>query len=351
MGGLCQPSGVRAARLSERAAAQCAAAAPARARREAGDVAVRRMRPAGGLLRRRGDPRLAARRVCAGARCGAHTAGHAVACALCARCGRARGRCVRGGAARARAAAGISGGAAGDAGGAVRHDGRRARGRDGAHLVAAVSDRRAGCIGGAAQAPGTLGARHLRRSACLVHAPGGARAAAVGAAARAQHRVRPRTVQLRRRRLPPANAHKGARSARGARSHALSGCARRRTPRAGGRLRRRGGGRCHPSRHGAHALHAAAAAPAGRPADNANRHRRALGRRRHGILHRTAAARVEQRAHERALRLSCDRRGHGASVVSQRAHRAHQPLAVRPVGAARHGDAAHDNAHGRGIAL
>lgn len=69
---------------------------------------------------------------------------------------------------RARAAAGVGGGAAGDAGGAVRHDGRRARGRDGAHLAAAVSDRRAGCGSGAAQAPGALGARHLRRSACLV---------------------------------------------------------------------------------------------------------------------------------------------------------------------------------------
>ena len=126
MGGLCQPSSVRAARLSERAAAQCAAAAPARARREAGDMAVRRVRPAGGLLRRRGDPRLAARGVCAGARCGAHAAGHAVARALCARCGRARGRRVRGGTARARAAAGVGGGTAGGAGGAVRHDGRRA---------------------------------------------------------------------------------------------------------------------------------------------------------------------------------------------------------------------------------
>lgn len=126
VGGLCQPSGVRAARLSERAAVQCAAAAPARARREAGDMAVRRVRPAGGLLRRRGDPRLAARRVCAGARCSAHAAGHAVARALCARCGRARRRCVRGGTARARSAAGVGGGAAGGAGGAIRHDGRRA---------------------------------------------------------------------------------------------------------------------------------------------------------------------------------------------------------------------------------
>ena len=168
---------------------------------------------------------------------------------------------------------------------------------------------------------------------------------------RARHRVRPCAVHLRRRRLPPADTHEGTRCTRGARSHALSGCARRRAPRAGGRLCRRGGGRGHPSRHGAHALHAAAAAPAGRPADNAHRQRGALGRRRHGRLHRTAAARMEQCAHERTLRLSCDRRGHGASVVSQRAHRAHQPLAVRPVGAARHGDAAHDNTRGRGIAL
>ena len=113
VGGLCQPSGVCAAGLSERAAARRAAAAPPRPRREAGGVAVRRVRPAGHVAGRGAGAGVAARGARGAERAGALSAGHAVARALCARRGRARGRCVHGGAARARAAARDGGGAAG----------------------------------------------------------------------------------------------------------------------------------------------------------------------------------------------------------------------------------------------
>ena len=134
VGGLCQPPGVRAAGLSERAAARRAAAAPPRPRREAGGVAVRRVRPAGHVAGRRAGAGVAARGARGADGAGARSAGHAVARALCARRGRARGRCVHGGAARARAAACNGGGAAGGARGAVRHDGRGTRRRDGGGL-------------------------------------------------------------------------------------------------------------------------------------------------------------------------------------------------------------------------
>ncbi len=127
VGGLCQPPSVRAAGLSERAAAQRAAAAPPRPRREAGGVAVRRVRPAGHVAGRGAGAGVAARGTRGADGAGAGSAGRAVACALCARRGRARGRCVHGGAARARAAACNGGGAAGGARGAVRHDGRGTR--------------------------------------------------------------------------------------------------------------------------------------------------------------------------------------------------------------------------------
>lgn len=158
-------------------------------------------------------------------------------------------------------------------------------------------------------------ARHSGRTASPAICLSGARArrrtcCGSGHAARARHRVRSRAVHLRRRRLPPANAHKGARSARGARSHALSGCARRRTPRAGGRLRRRGGGRGHPSRHGAHALHAPLLPPPGDRRTMPHRQRRALGRRRHGILHRDC---------RRARGATCSRTGASAFLRPTRA--------------------------------
>ena len=89
VGGLCQPPGVRAAGLSERAAARRAAAAPPRPRREAGGVAVRRVRPAGHVAGRGAGAGVAARGARGAERAGAHSAGHAVARALCARRGRA----------------------------------------------------------------------------------------------------------------------------------------------------------------------------------------------------------------------------------------------------------------------